>query len=74
MELLSLLHDMGKIGIPEYILDKPSALMDDEWRIIKTHPQIGYRIARSTPALEHIADEILAHHEKYDGTGYPNGH
>jgi diguanylate cyclase (GGDEF)-like protein len=73
LELLSLLHDTGKIGIPEYILDKPSALTDDEWRVIKTHPKIGYRIAKSTPVLEHIADEILAHHEKYDGTGYPNG-
>lgn len=73
LQLLSLLHDIGKIGIPEYILDKPSKLTDDEWRIIKTHPEIGNRIAKSTPALEHIADEILAHHEKYDGTGYPNG-
>ncbi|MBU4541307.1 MAG: diguanylate cyclase [Firmicutes bacterium] len=73
LELLSLLHDIGKIGIPEYILDKPAKLSSDEWEIIKTHPEIGYRIAKSTPALEHIADYILAHHEKYDGTGYPNG-
>ena len=73
LELLSLLHDIGKIGIPEYILDKPAKLSHDEWEIIKTHPEIGYRIAKSTPALEHIADYILAHHEKYDGTGYPNG-
>ena len=73
LELLSLLHDIGKIGIPEYILDKPAKLSNEEWQIIKTHPEIGYRIAKSTPALEHIAEEILAHHEKYDGTGYPNG-
>lgn len=72
LELLSLLHDIGKIGIPEYILDKPAKLSNDEWEIIKTHPEIGYRIAKSTPALEHIADYILAHHEKYDGSGYPN--
>ncbi|MEO1815740.1 MAG: HD domain-containing phosphohydrolase [Acetobacterium sp.] len=73
LELLSLLHDIGKIGIPEYILDKPARLSNEEWEIIKTHPEIGYRIAQSTPALEHIAEYILAHHEKYDGTGYPNG-
>jgi diguanylate cyclase (GGDEF)-like protein/PAS domain S-box-containing protein len=73
LELLSLLHDIGKIGIPEYILDKPTKLSKEEWEIIKTHPEIGYRIAKSTPALEHIAEYILAHHEKYDGTGYPNG-
>lgn len=73
LELLSLLHDIGKIGIPEYILDKPAKLSDDEWAIIKTHPEIGYRIAKSTPALEHIAEDILAHHEKYDGSGYPQG-
>lgn len=73
LELLSLLHDIGKIGIPEYILDKPAKLSLEEWEIIKTHPEIGYRIAKSTPALEHIAEYILAHHEKYDGTGYPNG-
>ena len=73
LELLSLLHDIGKIGIPEYILDKPTKLSNEEWEIIKTHPEIGYRIAKSTPALEHIAEYILAHHEKFDGTGYPNG-
>ncbi|MBI4858617.1 MAG: diguanylate cyclase [Acetobacterium woodii] len=73
LELLSLLHDIGKIGIPEYILDKPAKLSNEEWKIIKTHPEIGYRIAKSTPALEHIAEDIMAHHEKYDGTGYPNG-
>ena len=73
LELLSLLHDIGKIGIPEYILDKPAKLSNEEWEIIKTHPEIGYRIAKSTPALEHIAEYILAHHEKFDGTGYPDG-
>ncbi|MDD3306082.1 MAG: CHASE4 domain-containing protein [Acetobacterium sp.] len=72
LELLSLLHDIGKIGISEYILDKPAKLNNEEWAIIKTHPEIGYRIAKSTPALEHIAEDILAHHEKYDGSGYPN--
>ena len=72
LELLSSLHDIGKIGIPEHILMKPSKLTDEEWEIIKTHSDIGYRIASSTPELAHIANKILAHHEKYDGTGYPN--
>ncbi|HEY5557483.1 HD domain-containing phosphohydrolase [Acetobacterium sp.] len=71
--LLSLLHDIGKIGIPEQILIKPEKLTEEEWGVIKTHSEIGYRIAKSTPELEHIADAILSHHEKYDGTGYPNG-
>jgi len=73
LALLSLLHDIGKIGIPEQILIKPTKLTEEEWAIIKTHTEIGYRIAKSTPELEHIADHILSHHEKYDGTGYPRG-
>lgn len=73
IELLALLHDIGKIGIPEQILMKPSALTNEEWEIMKSHTEIGYRIAKSTPELSHIAYEILSHHEKYDGTGYPNG-
>lgn len=72
LELLSSLHDIGKIGIPEHILMKPSKLTDEEWTIMKTHSDIGYRIASSTPELAHIANKILAHHERYDGTGYPN--
>lgn len=73
LELLSSLHDIGKIGIPEQILMKPAKLTEEEWTIMKTHCDIGYRIASSTPEFAHIANEILAHHEKYDGTGYPNG-
>jgi diguanylate cyclase (GGDEF)-like protein len=73
IELLSLLHDIGKIGIPEQILLKPATLTNEEWEIMKSHTEIGYRIAKSTPELSHIAFEILSHHEKYDGTGYPNG-
>jgi diguanylate cyclase (GGDEF)-like protein len=72
LELLSSLHDIGKIGIPEQILMKPSKLTDEEWAIMKTHSNIGYRIASSTPELAHIANNILAHHERYDGTGYPD--
>lgn len=69
--LLGILHDIGKIGIPEAILLKPDKLTPDEWDVMKTHSEIGYRIAVSTPELAHVADEILCHHERYDGTGYP---
>lgn len=72
LELLSSLHDIGKIGIPEHILMKPGKLTEEEWIVMKTHCDIGYRIASSTPELAHIANKILAHHERYDGTGYPN--
>lgn len=73
LELLSSLHDIGKIGIPEHVLMKPGKLTEEEWNIMKTHCEIGYRIAASSPEFAHIANEILAHHERYDGTGYPNG-
>ena len=73
LKLLSSLHDIGKIGIPEHILMKPVKLTEEEWTIMKTHCDIGYRIASSSPEFAHIANEILAHHERYDGTGYPNG-
>lgn len=73
LELLSLLHDIGKIGIPEHILMKPGKLTNEEWETMKRHTEIGYRIAKATPGLEHVANEILSHHERYDGTGYPRG-
>ncbi len=73
LELLSSLHDIGKIGIPEHILTKPGSLTKDEWVTMKKHTEIGYRIARATPELSHVAFEILCHHERYDGTGYPQG-
>lgn len=73
LELLSLLHDIGKIGIPEHILMKPGKLSPEEWEIMKQHAEIGYRIAKATPELSHVANEILCHHEKYDGTGYVQG-
>lgn len=73
LELLSSLHDIGKIGIPEQILTKAGALTSEEWGIMKKHSEIGYRIAMATPGLSHVAFEILCHHERYDGTGYPQG-
>lgn len=73
LQLLSKLHDIGKIGIDDRILNKPGRLTEDEWAIMKQHPEIGHRIAMATPQLEHIAEYILCHHERWDGTGYPNG-
>lgn len=73
LELLACMHDIGKIGIPERILMKPDKLTQSEFEIMKTHTEIGYRIAKSTPDLSYIADEILYHHEKYNGSGYPIG-
>lgn len=68
-----LLHDIGKIGIPDTILLKEGALTEKEWRIMKSHPQIGYEIVRLCPALEKAAAIILEHHEHFDGSGYPHG-
>lgn len=73
MYLLAKLHDMGKIGIDNKILNKPGKLTEEEWNIMKTHSEIGYRIASSTPDLMHVAYKILTHHERYDGSGYPKG-
>ncbi len=73
LELLSTLHDIGKIGISDNILNKPGKLTEEEWTEMKRHPEMGYRIAMSTPELAPIADYILNHHERWDGKGYPYG-
>lgn len=73
LELLGILHDIGKIGIPEHILMKQGKLTNEEWETMKRHTEIGYRIAKATPGVEHVANEILCHHERYNGTGYPRG-
>ena len=71
--LLCSLHDLGKIGIPESILDKPGPLNDEEWAEMRKHPEIGYRIAQASPELISVAEGILCHHERWDGFGYPQG-
>ncbi|MCK5731719.1 MAG: diguanylate cyclase [Tenericutes bacterium] len=71
--LLCKLHDIGKISIDDYILNKPGKLDSEEWKKIKKHPEIGYRIASSLKDLAHIAEGILCHHEHYNGNGYPRG-
>ena len=73
LQLFSMLHDIGKIGIDDGILNKPGPLTAEEWAIMKTHPEIGYRIAMSSPELVTIAEYILTHHERWDGKGYPQG-
>jgi len=67
------LHDLGKVGIDNQILIKEEKLSEKEWEEIKKHPEIGYRIALSSPDIAHIAEYVLCHHEKWDGTGYPQG-
>ncbi len=73
LRLLITLHDIGKINISEEILTKEGELTAEEWEIMKKHPETGYRIARATEDFTHVADDILAHHEHWDGTGYPQG-
>lgn len=73
MELLSVLHDIGKVAIRENILLKPGPLTEEEWAEMKKHPEIGYRIAQSAPELASVAEYILCHHERWDGKGYPRG-
>ncbi|MGL5151689.1 MAG: sensor domain-containing diguanylate cyclase/phosphohydrolase [Clostridium sp.] len=73
LSLVCNLHDIGKIGIPEEILKKPGKLTNEEYEIMKQHCEKGYRITQSIPELTHISRAVLAHHERYDGKGYPLG-
>lgn len=73
LQLFSLLHDIGKVGVEDSVLNKPGKLTDEEWVLMKKHSEIGYRIAKSTPGLESVAEHILFHHERWDGKGYPQG-
>jgi putative nucleotidyltransferase with HDIG domain len=67
----ALLHDIGKIAIPDCILLKPGPLDPDEWTIMKKHPEIGYNILRSSPYLERVSQIVYEHQERFDGSGYP---
>ncbi len=71
--LFALMHDIGKAGIEDFVLNKKSRLDEGDWLEIKKHPEIGYRIAMSLPELMPIADYILYHQERWDGKGYPKG-
>ena len=69
----ALLHDIGKIGVPDNILRKPAALSDAEWVTMKRHPEFGARIVAGIPFLEDVASIVRHHHERWDGRGYPDG-
>jgi HD-GYP domain-containing protein (c-di-GMP phosphodiesterase class II) len=67
------LHDIGKLAIPDKILNKSDALTSEEWRIMRNHPVICFKLLKEVPFLEEASRLILCHHEKYDGSGYPYG-
>jgi HD-GYP domain-containing protein (c-di-GMP phosphodiesterase class II) len=67
------LHDLGKIGIPDHILNKPGKLTPEERAVIETHPELGYEMASTAPSLREALPVILHHHERVDGQGYPKG-
>jgi PAS domain S-box-containing protein/putative nucleotidyltransferase with HDIG domain len=69
----ALLHDIGKVGIPDRILSKPEPLTSEEWIVMRRHPTYAYEMLRSIAFLEDALDIPLCHHEKWDGTGYPRG-
>lgn len=73
LALLAKVHDLGKVGIPDHILSKTGQLTEEEWKIMRQHPEKGYRIATSSPHLAGISRLILCHHERWDGKGYPLG-
>ncbi|GAB3289491.1 diguanylate cyclase [Parasphingorhabdus pacifica] len=70
-ELAGRLHDIGKIVVPEAILNKPSVLTSDEWAVMREHPDHGYRLISAVPSLDGIAEIVRQHHERFDGNGYP---
>ena len=69
----ALLHDIGKLDVPLAILTKSAPLDDREWDVMRTHPQLGYDLVQKVPRLAGSADLVLAHHEAFDGSGYPRG-
>ncbi len=73
LRLAGMLHDIGKIGIPEAILNKPGRLTDEEFDVIKSHPDLGVRILAKVEFLTHVIPFIRHHHERFDGRGYPAG-
>jgi HD-GYP domain-containing protein (c-di-GMP phosphodiesterase class II) len=70
LEYAALMHDVGKLGVPESILNKPAKLEPEEWAIMKRHPKVGVKILEPLQTFNHITDWILFHHERIDGNGY----
>jgi HD-GYP domain-containing protein (c-di-GMP phosphodiesterase class II) len=73
LEVAAKVHDIGKIRVPDSILLKPAALTPEERRVMETHPRLGYDILRPFSEYTKVLELVLAHHERYDGKGYPNG-
>jgi diguanylate cyclase (GGDEF)-like protein len=73
IQTAGLMHDIGKIGVSETILNNQSKLSDQDWQEIKKHPDIGYRILNASSDFSIISEDVLQHHERWDGTGYPKG-
>jgi HD-GYP domain-containing protein (c-di-GMP phosphodiesterase class II) len=71
IEMGALLHDIGKIGIPDQVLNKPSRLTPEEYDLVKKHPEFGWTVIRNLPGLQRTSLYVLHHHENFDGTGYP---
>ncbi len=71
LSILADLHDLGKIAIPDDIVKKREKLNEKDWKVLKSYPEIGYNIAKSSYKFSNIAEYILTHHERWDGTGYP---
>jgi HD-GYP domain-containing protein (c-di-GMP phosphodiesterase class II) len=69
----ALLHDIGKVGIPDSILVKPGPLTEEEWAVMKRHVSDGYELLAPIPFLQQALDIPYCHHERWDGTGYPRG-
>ena len=70
---VAILHDVGKLGIPRSILHKPGRLSESEWRVVRRHPALGADLLRSIVGFGPVRAAILAHHERFDGRGYPSG-
>ena len=73
VETAALLHDIGKVGVPDSVLNKPGRLTEDEFKTMRKHPEFGWSILRLLPGLERVGLFILHHHEQVDGKGYPAG-
>jgi putative two-component system response regulator len=73
VEVAALLHDAGKVGVPDAILRKPGPLDPDEWRVMRMHPEFSWAVLRLVPGLERASLFALHHHEKFNGSGYPSG-
>jgi putative two-component system response regulator len=72
IEVAALLHDAGKVGVPDAILRKPGPLDPEEWRVMRMHPEFSWAVLRLVPGLERASLYALHHHEKFDGSGYPS--